>query len=1634
METITIMSRQELEEHDLADIATACNVSREQIDDVYACTPLQIATVAESTIHAGASVFQFIFNLSPSIDQDRFCSSLQRVVSQNAVLRTRLVSFRRGLVQVVTNEQHSTRRLPAATGLQEYLREDKEEPLGLGAPLFRTALVGNKFILTIHHSIMDHASLTPLFQDIMGAYHEQEPLKRAEFKEFVQHCLNIDSFAANKFWASHFTGTPTIFPKVDQGHIPFATPAMSRSIVLDRIGADVPSSYLPSYIEVAWALTASVYTGNDSNAFGLIFSGRNSACSAAETTLGPTIAIVPVQVKLEKNTTVEEILKARATARRQLQRDPSLQYGVPKIRTVSEAARVASGFQTVLNIRPRWYDPKESSEVTYDEMKEPGEPFALVINCDLEDNGVSVQALVDLKVIPEQQLRRILNQFEHFLRSLTEATPNTKLQDIRRLSGADISEIMDWNSALLNRVDEGDCIHELFRAQARQRPEYTAVEAWDGTVTYRELDDMSDRLAHELRQRGVSAGSLVAFIFEKSLWTVVALLGIMKAGGACVPISTADPPARKAAIISSAGITMIVTSSAEYESSAQLSTNVMEVSPSTIAGLSDGLGPLDKETYDASALAFVVYTSGSTGTPKGVMLQHNNLVAALTAFIQRLEWKPRTRMLQFASYVWDAHIGETFGALLSGGCLCIPSEEDRKSRLVHCFNSGRIDCAWLTPTVIRTLSPEEVPNLKMLWSIGEPIASDAARTWGKSLRLINGWGPCEGSIISAIAELTPESPYPEAIGTPLNNALWIVNPKNTNELLPIGSVGEILIDGTCVARGYLKDEIKTKASFIKPPSWAPCPKPKDKERRLYRTGDLAKYNPDGSIVFIGRQDTQVKIRGQRLELGEIESVLSSCSEIRDAMTTTKIVDGRTHLIAIVTLTDARLPREGLLREVPSEYRDIVVQHLQAIGQQARSSLSSYMVPTVWLAVEKMPRVESAKLDRVAISQWLKDKERLSSVRAAMAMLMNKPLEPPQTTEELLLQSVWASVLDIPTNHIGRESSFIALGGDSILAMQAAAQCLRQRLATTTAVLLQNTSLAAIAEAAVKLKGEAGYTALSKSGSQNGQVPSPAILSHLSTLKIPYLRNDNVEAAVPCTDGQLTMLAVSETGRRGYCIDFELYCNSSLDTKRLRNACEQVIKRHGILRTVFVQHDQDFYQVALKDLPPTTIIDEVAQAHVSGAISFRQGVPLGCFHLMSDGRGGCQSLRLEIHHALYDAISLGLIFRDLDAAYRGNILPDRVDFHTWISHTGSLDMSQSREFWKKVLQESSMPYLVPVPVGAIRGHPLDKQVELRVPLKAMTAIPTATPSSLVKAAWSLLLSRALGIRDVVFGEVVANRSLPIPGIDQVQGPCVNMVPVRSHLNPSMTLAELVARIHDLHTDGMPHHHLGTRSIIQECTTWPSWTRFSTAIVYQNHASLGKTVKIGDNDCALSVHGLLGDSTDIHLIATPDPDRDELEVALRYSSLTFPAEQINWIAQAFEGILHLMPSALQQTVNQVETALDGILDSSYVIPATPQKFDPLSSGTAAQQERTAPEEAQETVSQVWSKLRLLPRSRMEGEDCLMWDCGADIVTTLLLSEQYRALGYNISPMDVINNPTKSMQAIITGTKKLVVDGEI
>ncbi|KAI1128024.1 putative aminoadipate-semialdehyde dehydrogenase [Nemania abortiva] len=965
-----VMSLAEVDRPTLLSISKACNIPSAIIEDVYACTPTQLDLITETR----AEVLHFIMSFGPTADIDRFCHAIRQVVLINPILRSRIVECSLGLVQVVTNEEHVTEHL--SSNLEQYLDDDRTRRFELGMPLFRTAFIDRVLVATVHHAIIDFTSIfTLLGKHLPAAYYGLTLDPCPTFKQFVTYCMNIDEAAAKSFWASRFKGIPTIFPIAKPGYIPAPQDRAGRKIPVTRIGNGIPIAHVPSYIEAAWALTAATYSGSDSVAYGYVLSGRSSALDGVELMLGPTVAEVPVQVNLQRNMTVEWLLKDRATALRKLQMHPASQYNIASIGAISESARIASCFQTLLNINPIAPVSYEEADmdIKYDRtLHRRGSfaPFTLQLMFIIHDDGILVEPRPDPAVVCDSQLYRILNQFEHLFKLLVEAPPQTKLDNLQLLNDHDQSEILRWNKAIPQPL--GGCLHELFRNQAQAQPEAVAIEASNGEISYHRLDQMSECLAHRLRSRGVFHGQSVAFIFEKSLWAVVAILGIIKAGGVCVPIDKDDPYDHKAAILSITKANLILTSSIVHTDLDGLAPDVLVIGPDLAAEgpkleLPDDLGPTSSSSPED--LAFIIFTGRNTKALQGVFLEHRSLAFSLAQNSQRLGWQPDSRILQFAPYVSSISIAEIFGALLFGGCLCIPDEEQKqKDKLPDYIVSAKANWAMLPPSVLRTMSPNQVPGMKCLASIGEPMDVEAPKRWGATLRFFNCWGVCGASILNTVAELGPLSPYPEGnIGLPVGCAVWIVDPRDPHKLCAIGAVGELVVEGPVVARGYAKEgeATMTTASFIsEPPPWTTSSKD-GKGGRLYRTGDLGRYNPDGSISFVGKRTNRVKRAGHTIQLEEIERVLISCSEIEDAAVLTKICAGRTELVAMVCLA-GRVDQSTT--PVPSA---AVESRLDAVRYYANAALPSHSVPTTWLAVEEIPRSTSGKLDRSLTSNLLK---------------------------------------------------------------------------------------------------------------------------------------------------------------------------------------------------------------------------------------------------------------------------------------------------------------------------------------------------------------------------------------------------------------------------------------------------------------------------------------------------------------------------------------------------------------------------------------------------------------------------------------------------------------------------------------
>ncbi|RYP75279.1 hypothetical protein DL771_002499 [Monosporascus sp. 5C6A] len=451
-------------------------------------------------------------------------------------------------------------------------------------------------------------------------------------------------------------------------------------------------------------------------------------------------------------------------------------------------------------------------------------------------------------------------------------------------SPSDLAQIWQWNELVPASVHQ--CVHVIIQKRIDAQPDAPAICAWDGALTYAELGRLASDLARRLIDRGVGpdTASIVPLCFEKSMWTAVAMLGVLKAGAGFVLIDPHQPEHRLRTIVEQVGADLIVSSPAQGQLSSRLAPNSIVLSWQLFESPYNPSGP-SLLIPDPSSVVYVAFTSGSTGVPKGALISHGNIASALHHQHGRMGFTAKTRFYDFSSYSFDASIGIFFTTLEAGGCICVPSEDDRRDNLVQSIGSLDANTVDLTPSVVALLSPELVPSVEILILGGEALQVRDVRRWWDSVRVMSFYGPCECTPTSTInydAKIPEDAVH---LGKGVGLVTWLVDPEDHHSLVPLGAVGELLLEGPLVGLGYLDDPERTAASFIEDPVWllAGAAGRRGRRGRLYKTGDLVRYRDDGSLTFVGRKDTQIKIRGQRIELSEIEHVLCEHAGVDDAV-------------------------------------------------------------------------------------------------------------------------------------------------------------------------------------------------------------------------------------------------------------------------------------------------------------------------------------------------------------------------------------------------------------------------------------------------------------------------------------------------------------------------------------------------------------------------------------------------------------------------------------------------------------------------------------------------------------------------------------------------------------------------------
>lgn len=1430
--------------------AAQCQIDTSKIEEIYSCTALQEGLIVLSEKRSGMSMARFVYEIDDGLSLPSFKSAWDAVFYANLTLRTRFVLVQSigKFFQIVVEEETEWR---TGTDLAKYKDlDDKMQTSVLGTSLVRTALIteglNTYFVLTMHHALFDQWSLRIILTQLQELCDDSTKVPgKTSFSRFA-HYIDSNATEMAQYWRSEFVDlNAETFPALPS--LRYISRADKEIIHQIKFPCKLDSDYtMSNAIRLAWGLVVSQYTNCNDVVFGVTTSGRGAMVAGIETMTGPTIATVPLRLRLVPDDSIDAALSAvqkQATSMIGFE-----QMGIQDIQKCSPEAWAACQFQSQLVVQPD-LAPVTGKLV----VREQGSAifggfsnYAFVLVCTLNEDGlgIAVNATVDSNVVKPQQAKHFIALFDCFVTQIVTNSQRS-IRSLSTLSSLDIDQLRKWNTYQPHVQNE--CVTNYIDRQFVDRREAPVVCAWDGNFTYKELESRSSLLASKLIERSIGPECFVPLLFEKSCWTVVAMLGVIKAGAAFVLLDPSHPESRLRGICHDVDCRLILSSTEKSELCNMLGFEKMLVNEPTTSTASGQIVSYRTTVHHENAL-YVVFTSGSTGKPKGVVIEHWQYSSAVHNYKKAFHLDPSVRVLQFSSYAFDASIIEMLTTLMVGGCICIPSDSQRLHSLASSIRELNANHAFLTPSVARLLIAKGVEkNIKTLALVGEPMLDSDVEYWADKVSLINGYGPAECSIACCINPSVTAGIDPANLGSGRHagTLCWVVDPQDATKLLPVGAVGELLVQGPSVGRGYLNDPIKTEATFVqrKPVEWPfQIRQEFTKQYRMYRTGDLVRYDVHGSLCYVGRKDLQIKLRGQRIELGEVESHLRRRCHGHDVVAEVVVPMTKIpRLVAFIT-SGEQLPTAGnteisggsILDRPTERFQQMVLVVEQSLGDE----LPIFMVPTLYIPILYLPKTSSGKIDRRLLREAAASlsAEDIQSYSIRQETVSNRQVI---TVTEVQLQTTWARLLDIPVDDISPHDSFFHLGGDSILAMRSVAAMASQGKHITVADVFKYAKLSDLAEAidSNSIQSLANQLQAKSSFSIEDQELCAKLKDTLPQTN-EWFEDKEVAEVIPVTAGQTVLLNQCSIAH------FRYLLNGVVDSDRLRDACAALLVRHSIFRTVFIEWNHRYFQVILENLstPFSHIVydgeDDLETYCKFLFVNEHQKTPFdkppfGVI-LVSAVSNKEHVLIIRLNHAQYDGISFPVLLRDLGAIYRGdmNTLPPATQFSTYTRQRSLPEDNPAFDFWRCHLSGSQMTPLNPEYMKL--GLSINARAVVRS--KTNTAIPATPPTitlaTLVKAAWSYVLAQFRQETDVVFGQTVTGRALPLAGANEIQGLCLNFIPTRTTIHPEDTVLDLLHRTQNQHMETLQYDYVDLEDIIKHSTTWDAGTKYGCILQFQS----------------------------------------------------------------------------------------------------------------------------------------------------------------------------------------------------------
>ncbi|HKH43166.1 MAG TPA: amino acid adenylation domain-containing protein [Thermoanaerobaculia bacterium] len=1368
--------------------------------------------------------------LSP-VDAGALRRAFQALVDRHAALRTTFPEDAGEPCQRIAGRLGFVLAREDATGwseerLRSRLAEEAWRPFDLEqGPLLRATLFTGAFggaggaggpvlLFVIHHIIADFWSLAILMRELPMLYREAAGagpallpppgLSYAEHVRLEQEALRDGrGEAALAWWRESLAGLPILELPTDRPR-PAVQTYRGDSLRL-RLPGDLAAALrarsraqhgtLFMTLLAAFQALLGRHSGQEDLAVGSARAGRSQSQLAG--TVGYFVNQVVLRADLAGDPSFAELLER--TRARVLAAFAHGDYPLPLLAEHLQPERDASRtplFQVsfVLQKETRGVEgltafalgeegvevgPEDFRLKTLAVPRQPS-PFDLVLHCVDRQGGLSLALQYNRDLLDATTAARLL---EHFVRLLAGAAadPGQLLSELPMLSAAEREQLLvEWSGEATSYPREGT-IHALFAEQAALRPDAVAVAGDGESLTYGELACRAGAWALRLAASGVGPEMRVGVCLDRSPARVVATLAVLAAGGVYVPLDPSYPRERLAFLVRDSAASVLVTEERWLAVLPQTGAAVLCLDTEPPPQIDR---PAAAPDIPASALAYVMYTSGSTGEPKGVAVPHRAVVR-LVRETGYARFGPDEVFLQLAPHAFDAATLELWGALLNGGRVVMPPQGVLSpAELGELLQRHGVTTLWLTAGLFHQMVDENLPGLsgvRQLLAGGDVLSVAHVRRVLAELpgtRLINGYGPTENTTFTCCHPVTGAGLEPSVpLGRPIANTRVYVLGRNF-EPMPAGVAGELLAGGDGLARGYLGRPERTAEHFV------PDPVGGERGGRLYRTGDLVRWRPSGELEFLGRIDTQVKVRGFRVEPGEIETALLAHPWVRDAVVLApREVTGGRRLVAYLAGPEGEVPRE-------SELRDFL-----------RERLPDFMLPAAYAFLPALPLTVNGKVDRKALAELRP--ERLSGSAGPE----------PRTPAEELVAGIFAEVLRV--ERVGVADDFFALGGHSLLATQVAS-----RVRSVFAVELP---LRALFEAPT-VEGLAGW--LERSARDVG----PAI--------VPVSRDE--PPALSFAQQRLWFLDQLEPGSPIYNIPAAVELSGRLDRAALAAALGEVVRRHEALRTVFAAMEGEPVQVVgepaglavplvdLQHLPaPESAIEAGRLAFAEARRPFDLGRgPLLRTALLKLGAER-HTMLVTMHHIVSDGWSLGVMVRELGALYaafvagRPSPLPELAiqyaDFAVWQRRSLAGEALDAELAWWRD-QLAGMPPTLELPTDhprpaerSTRGAVHDFAMEGEG-LAAFSRRQGVTPFMLLLAGFAGLLQRFTGGEDLAVGTPIAGRTRV--ETEPLIGFFVNTLVLRLGLSGAPGFLDLLGRVRETALAAYAHQDVPFERLVEE----------------------------------------------------------------------------------------------------------------------------------------------------------------------------------------------------------------------------